>query len=64
MQKMVKSLLDNRFRDMLAESHKGKGQNNNSPCSIDGAKCDVDITNVFMGNIILLIIVCLMPRMK
>ncbi len=37
MQKMAESLLDNRSRDMWAESHKIKGRNNNLPCSIDGA---------------------------
>ncbi len=50
---------------MWAESHKIKGRNINLPYSIDGAKCDENINNVFfMGNIILFIIVCLMTRMK
>ncbi len=64
-QKMAESLIDNRSRDMWAEFRKIKGQNNNLFCSIESAKCDEDITNVFfMGNIILFIIVCLMTRMK
>ncbi len=44
---MADSLLDNISRDMWAESRKIKGQHINLPCSIDGAKCDEDITNVF-----------------
>ncbi len=64
MQKMAETLLNNISRDVCAESCKIKGQNNNLTCSIDGAKCDEDITNVFIGNIILFIIVCLMTRMK
>ncbi len=47
MQKMAESLLDNRSRDMWAESRKIMGRNNNLPCSIDGAKCDEDINNRF-----------------
>ncbi len=49
-QKMAESLLNNRSRDMRAESRKIKGRNNNLPCSIDGAKCDEDITKVFYGK--------------
>ncbi len=36
---------------MWAESRKIKGQNINLPCSTDGAKCDEDITNVFLWEI-------------
>ncbi len=36
MQKMAESLLDNRSRDMWAESRKIKGRNNTLPCWIDG----------------------------
>ncbi len=61
---MAESLLNNRSKDMWAESRKIKGRNNNLPCSIDGAKFEEDITYVFMGNIILFIIVCLMTGMK
>ncbi len=65
MQHMAESLLENRSRDMWAESYKINGQNKNLTCSIDGAKCDEDIINVFlMGNIILFTIVCLITRMK
>ncbi len=64
MQKMAESLLDNKSRDIWAESHKIKGRNINLPCAIDGDMCDEDITNVFYGNIIRLIIVYLMTRMK
>ncbi len=51
MQNMAESLLDNRSRDMWTESRKIKGRNINLPCSIDGAKCDEDITNVFLWEI-------------
>ncbi len=51
MQHMAESLLENRSRDMWAESYKINGQNKNLTCSIDGAKCDEDIINVFLWEI-------------
>ncbi len=47
---MAESLLNTRSRDMWTESCKIKGWNSTLPCSIDGAKCDEDINNIFHGK--------------
>lgn len=47
MNKMAEALINNKTRDLFAESRRFKGRNSNLPKSVDDAKSDVDISSMF-----------------
>ncbi len=42
MERMAQTLMSNRSRDIWPEAYKIKGHNYTVPCSVDGAKCDLE----------------------